>query len=367
MTEAGVPNAGNGLEFYTQMTDDGLISFINSKKEDMGDRLLILGHHYQRDSIINLSHTRGDSYELARAAAESDADHIVLCGVRFMAEAARVLAGDQQHVFHPNPRAGCPMAGMADMQGVLSCWESLSGIFTGKTIIPITYMNSTADLKAFCGKNGGLVCTSSNAASAFQWAYERGDIVLFFPDEHLGTNTADGMAIPPGERMVWNFWNNRNDLAKIDPDRTRLVLWKGFCHVHAHAFRMDDVRNFRDKYPDGKIIVHPETPREVVEISDASGSTSYIIRYVDDLPEGSTVAIGTEINMVNRLRDRHRDRVRVVPLSESVCHNMARIDLPHLAMCVDRFPGQNEVCLSEEITRHARVALERMLEINRDW
>lgn len=351
---------------YRALTEKELLSRIREVKKARGDNLIILGHHYQRDSIVNQSDFVGDSYELSKKASESEADLIVFCGVRFMAESARILARSSQRVFHPNENAGCPMADMADLEDVRYCWDQLTSLFPGKTIIPIVYMNSSSEIKAFCGEHGGLVCTSSNAVSAYQWAFERGDLILFFPDEHLGTNSARKMNLPPSSLLVWDYRAPGGGVEERDLDNVKVILWKGYCHVHAIRFNISDVEEFRKEYPEGKIVVHPEVPEHVAKLADEIGSTSFINRYVDTLPENSTVAVGTEFNMVLRLQKKHREHKTIVPLRHSLCANMSRIDLPHLTWCLDNLPNAGEVIMDPETVRHARTALRRMLEIRKD-
>ena len=354
-----------------QMTDasavlgtEELIERIKQIKKDLGKRLVILGHHYQRKEIVYLSHYRGDSFLLSKCAAEqSEAECIVFCGVHFMAESARILAQPHQRVFLPNMRAGCPMADMADIDTVEGAWNDLESVLGAGRMLPITYVNSDAEIKAFCGSNGGLTCTSSNADKAFAWAFDRREKVIFFPDEHLGRNTANALNIPRDQVIVWD-WMCPEPLTGHSEEaiqKARVILWKGYCHVHTY-FTPNFVREARRSNPGCRIIVHPECPEETVALSDATGSTEQIITFVKAAPPSSVIFVGTEVNMVHRLADEHPDKV-VVPLSRSLCPNMWKINLKNLLHTLERFDEREEVIVPSEIVDDARLALSRMLEI----
>jgi quinolinate synthase len=344
------------------MSEEEQIQAIREIKERRGDELVILGHHYQRESIVGVADYRGDSFWLSqKAAANQTARYIVFCGVHFMAESARVLAAPHQRVFLPNLNAGCPMADMADIDEVELAWERIASVLGEDRVVPVTYMNSSAAIKAFCGERGGVVCTSSNAARVFRWVFDRGKRLLFLPDEHLGRNTANAMGIPREEQALWDRKRPDGGLDEGALRKARVILWKGFCHVHTH-FRPEHVRRARERYPDVKVVVHPECPEEVVALADAAGSTSFIVRYVEDAPPGSTVAVGTEINLVSRLAHENPDKT-VVPLSRSLCHNMYKITPGALLYTLENLGEVGEVHVPEGIARWARVALERMLEL----
>ena len=341
---------------------------VRAQIDRWGDRVVILAHHYQRKEVVPFGNFIGDSYYLSKMAAQQEkAAHIVFCGVHFMAESARVLCRPEQRVYLPNLRAGCPMADMADDAQVDEAWEFLGGFCDLKTIIPISYMNSAARLKAFTGANGGLICTSSNAQRAFEWAFERGEKVFFFPDEHLGTNTANRLGIPRDERVLYDPLNAPTDPAPFK--KARVILWKGFCHVHTN-FTVEHVERTRRDYPGVKIVVHPECHEDVVNIADASGSTAFIDKYVRSQPAGSFIAIGTEINLTSRLADEHPDK-SIFALSGQncpLCVNMFRTSLDDLANCLEMLspsPHDKEIFVRPEIARDAKLALDRMLELQK--
>jgi len=331
-----------------------------------GDRLVILAHHYQRKEIVPFGNFVGDSYYLSKIAAEQGtAEHIVFCGVHFMAESARILCRPEQRVYLPNLRAGCPMADMADEDQVDDAWEWLGGFIDMREIIPVSYMNSAATLKAFCGANRGLICTSSNADKAFRWAFDHGERVFFFPDEHLGTNTANRLGIPRDERVIFDPLKPPTD---PEPFRqARVILWKGFCHVHTN-FTLAHVTATRRNYPGVKIVVHPECTEEVADAADAVGSTAFIVRYVDEQPPGTTIAIGTEINLTSRLADEYPDKT-ILELSGQncpLCVNMFRTSLEDLAVCLEKLGSgthSEEIFVPDMIARDAKLALDRMLEL----
>jgi quinolinate synthase len=287
---------------YTLATPDELDTWIADAKASLGERVLILGHHYQRDEVIKWADMRGDSFKLARFAADNHAaTDIVFCGVHFMAESADVLTADHQRVILPDLNAGCSMADMADIDQVEECWEALADVTDVSQVVPITYMNSSAALKAFVGEHGGAVCTSSNARAVLDWALAKGSKVLFFPDQHLGRNTGYDMGYGEGDMRVWNPRFELGGLEERDVKEATLLLWKGHCSVH-QRFRPEHIAAFRAEHPDGQVIVHPECAHDVVELADKVGSTERILDWVDAAPAGSVFGVGTEIHMVQRMR-----------------------------------------------------------------
>lgn len=340
---------------------------IEDAKRSLGDQLLVLGHHYQRDEVIRFADYTGDSFKLARdAAAEKEKPYIVFCGVHFMAESADILTNDTQSVILPDRDAGCPMADMATVEQVRVCWEAIHASRDVPTI-PVTYMNSTAAIKAFCGENGGIVCTSSNAASVFEWAFQRGERILFIPDEHLGRNTALAFGIPEAETAVWNTRTGDGEGDGESLHSARVILWKGFCHVHMR-FSPEHVDAVRREHPGIRVIVHPECTHDVVRVADEAGSTEKIIRAVRKSEPGSAWAIGTEAHLVSRLAAEMPDRT-IIHLSPkaSVCGNMFKIAPDKLLHVLERLlDGEvvNRITVPPEIVPHARKALERMLAHN---
>ncbi len=345
-----------------RLNDDELIEKIRAKKRELGSQLIILTHHYQRKEIVGLGDFVGDSFELSRkAAADWQCRYIVFCGVHFMAESAAILAQPHQVVQIPDEEAGCWMASMAETRSVESAWEQLESKAGKGSIIPVVYMNSDADLKAFCGDHGGTVCTSSNADKAVKWAFGQGEKVLFFPDRHLGHNVGHDLGLAPEEMVVWSpdkpFGGN-------DPDalsRARLILWDGYCLVHTR-FTCEQIEKRRAEFPEARIIVHPECPREVVAMADASGSTSRIVKYVSEAPAGSTIVIGTEINLISRLASEYPDK-KVLDLHRSLCPNMFKINLAKLLETLENIGEMNVVRVAEETKASARLALDRMLAL----
>jgi len=345
-----------------EVTMDADRKRIQKVKDALGDRLVILAHHYQRMEVADLGHLLGDSFELARAAAaRPDAERIVFCGVHFMAEAARILASPEQRVFMPDPHAGCPMAEMIDRRDMEAAWARLHQVFDGETLIPITYMNSSAETKAFCGENGGLVCTSSNAEQCFRWAFEQGERILFVPDEFLGRNTAAAIGVPADDVVLYNPHAPAGRLTDDEIRGAKMIVWKGYCHVHAW-FTPQHVAAARGAHPGARVVVHPECPPPVVAAADAAGSTRFIVDSVRDAGPGSVVVVGTEINLVRRLARDFPDR-KVLPLDPSLCPNMYKTTLPKLAEVLEGFGSEHEITLPSETVAHARVALERMLAL----
>jgi quinolinate synthase len=347
---------------YLTLNEDELISRAVDVKKELGESLVILGHHYQREEVMQLADLRGDSFGLSKAASEAaDAKYIVFCGVQFMAESAEILAREDQTVQHPNKEAGCPMADMAEPDEVEEAWELIHDAGAAE-VIPVCYMNSASEIKAFCGRNGGLVCTSSNAKKAFEWAFERGRTILFLPDEHLGRNTCNQMGITRDHTVLWL---RGQPIEKQDAKAVRgakVILWNGYCHVHTW-FSPEHVRQVRKDHPEAKIVVHPECPEEVVALSDGVGSTEYIVRYVKEAEPGSTIAIGTELNLVKRLSVEHPDK-KVFELSRSTCPNMHKINLKNVVWTLENIGQVNVVQVPQKTSDESLVALERMLSLS---
>jgi quinolinate synthase len=342
--------------------DSDLIQRISAIKAALGPQLLILTHHYQRYEIVALGDYQGDSFALAsKSAADHAARFIVFCGVYFMAEAAAILAQPHQVVQIPDPSAGCLMADMADIHTVAAAWEELTEVAGSEAIVPIVYMNSDADLKAFCGRHGGLVCTSSNAGAALTWGLSVRDKVFFFPDQHLGRNTGNRLGLAPQDMIVWRPGAPLGGNRPEDIRRARLILWDGYCHVHTH-FQADHVLKMRQEYPEARIVVHPECTEDVVALADAVGSTGFIAKYVADAPPQSTIIIGTEINLVHRLALNHPDK-QVLYLHYSLCPNMFKINREKLLWTLENLGQANQVVVPEPIKTEARLALDRMLTL----
>jgi quinolinate synthase len=334
---------------------------IEEIRKQWGSKLLILGHHYQRVSVLQHADEVGDSLELARKASDhKEAERIVFCGVRFMAETADILSGPDQTVYMPDTSAGCPMASMADAENMMAAWQVLKSVYSNW--LPIVYVNSTAEVKACCGRLGGSACTSSNAKKVFERTFQQGKRVFFLPDEHLGANTAHDMHVSDDEVVVYD---PRQKGGGIDEDtlaKSRVVVWKGFCLVHT-AFTVTHVHEVRKLYPHAKIIVHPETPKEVLRLCDAHGSTSQIIKYVQSAADGSTIVIGTEHNLVERLAAENAGRVTVKALAPSVCANMSRTNEENLLSLLTGWPAANEVHVPKDVAADARKCLEKMLRV----
>src|SRR5262245_34729508 len=336
-------------------------------KRALGKRLVVLGHHYQRDEVIRHADFRGDSFKLAQeAAARPEAEYIVFCGVHFMAESADVLSAPHQRVVLPDMNAGCTMADMAEIDQVEDCWDAVTAV-VGDRVLPVTYMNSSAALKAFVGRHGGAVCTSSNARAVLEWSFRQRPRVLFFPDQHLGRNTGVRMGIGLAEMVVWDPYEDDGGVSPDLLSSSRIVLWKGHCSVH-NRFTPDMVDRRRAQIPDLKVIVHPECRYEVAQKADAIGSTEGIIKTVRESPEGSRWAVGTELNLVSRLAREVAPGKQVVSLDDCfcVCSTMARIDPPHLLWALESLAeGRlvNQVRVPERTAHDARIALDRMLAI----
>ncbi|MEH0109841.1 quinolinate synthase NadA [Tersicoccus sp. MR15.9] len=366
------PRQGGLPEAYREASTDELHARIRAAKDALGDRVVVLGHFYQRDEVIQHADAVGDSFQLARAARQHpEAEAIVFCGVHFMAETADMLSGPEQAVILPNLAAGCSMADMADLDSVESCWEELTELYgtepdaDGRVpVVPVTYMNSSAALKAFCGEHGGIVCTSSNAATVLTWAFERGQRVLFFPDQHLGRNTAKAMGVPVEAMPMWNPRKVLGGNTEEDLAAARVILWHGFCSVHKR-FTVDQIDRARAEHPNVRVLVHPECPMPVVDAADGSGSTDYLVKAIAAATEPTTFAIGTEINLVNRLANQYPQHT-IFCLDPVVCpcSTMYRIHPGYLAWVLERLvAGEvvNRITVDERTAGHARVALERML------
>ncbi len=350
------------IQHYQKLSRSELIEIVKKNKQRYGQQLFILAHYYQSDDIVNLSDAQGDSFALAsKGAQNTEAQYIVFCGVRFMAEASAILANAKQRVFIPDIDAGCPLADLADIDQVEQAWQALQEVGVAQNIIPITYMNSSSQLKAFCGKNGGLVCTSSNATQAFDWAFKQKPKIFFFPDEHLGRNTCNANNISKTETVLWDPLQEHGGVTKQDLKNAKVILWKGFCHVHTF-FTLEHIKQAREKYPGCKIAVHPECPSEVVQAANGNGSTSYLKKFVEEDGSGKTLVIGTEINMVARLAKQNPDK-KVVPLARSLCPNMFKTSLADLSYVLENLPNVNEISVPEHIRNDAKMALERMLTL----
>ena len=349
-------------------SDPDLIERANQAKSSLGDRAMILGHHYQRDEVIAYADIRGDSFKLAQAAADNpSAEFIFFCGVHFMAESADILTTQNQKVILPDLAAGCSMADMATAAQVEDCWQILEKLGVAKKTIPITYMNSSAAIKAFTGKNNGAVCTSSNAMRAMRWAFEKGEKVLFLPDQHLGRNTAVlSLGLKLEDCVIWNPWKPSGGLSEAQIKMAKVILWRGHCSVHGR-FTVENIENVRRLLPQVKVLVHPECQHEVVANADVVGSTEMIIKTVTDSPAGSKWAIGTELNLVQRLARENPDK-EVIFLDKTVCYcsTMNRIDLPHLVWAMEALVAGrvvNQIKVDQQVAAAAKVALERMLAL----
>ncbi|MEI6307540.1 MAG: quinolinate synthase NadA [Actinomycetes bacterium] len=349
-------------------SDPNLVARASAAKAALGSRAMILGHHYQRDEVINFADIRGDSFKLAQAAADnSTAEFIFFCGVHFMAESADILTSANQKVILPDLAAGCSMADMATASQVDTAWQVLTKLGVAGKTIPITYMNSSAAIKAFTGKNNGAVCTSSNAARAMKWAFEKGEKVLFLPDQHLGRNTAVlSLGLKLADCVLWNPWKPNGGLSDDQIKNAKVILWRGHCSVHGR-FTVENIKDVKSRLPGVKVLVHPECQHDVVSNADVIGSTEMIIKTVKDSPAGTKWAVGTELNLVQRLANENPDK-EVVFLDKSVCYcsTMNRIDLPHLVWAMESLvAGQvvNQITVVPEVAKYAKVALERMLAL----
>jgi quinolinate synthase len=355
------------LEDFLVMSESQIDAEIEAARHELGDRVVVLGHHYQRDDVIKHADLTGDSYQLSVMASQTDADYIVFCGVHFMAESADILGKPHQRVILPDLGAGCSMADMASIDQVEDAWEQLREIgVLDQKVAPITYMNSTAAIKAFCGRNEGVVCTSSNAVPLFDIYLKKFDKMFFFPDQHLGRNTGAKFGIPLDKMALWNPHEELGGNTAGQLLDAKLILWRGHCSVHGR-FKPWHVDKVRDEIPGVQVLVHPECIREVVEKSDLDGSTSYIIKTVENSPAGSKWAIGTELNLVNRLRQRFPDKeIHLLAPDLCMCATMFRIAPQNLAWAMDNLANcvvVNEIAVDEETKHFANVALERMISL----
>jgi quinolinate synthase len=363
-SERGVSCTGE----LPEASDPELVSRARIARAALGDRALVLGHHYQRDEVIEFADITGDSFKLAQAAAEqSTAEYIIFCGVHFMAESADILTSSKQKVILPDLAAGCSMADMATANQVQECWSQLSAIGIADKTIPVTYMNSSAAIKGFTGEHGGTICTSSNAKKSMEWAFTQGEKILFLPDQHLGRNTAVlSLGLTLADCVLWNPWKPMGGLSAEQLQAAKVILWRGHCSVHGR-FSVESVNEVRKRLPGVKVLVHPECQNEVVSIADVVGSTEAIIRAVEQSPPGSKWAIGTELNLVSRLAKNHPDK-EIVFLDKTVCYcsTMNRIDLPHLVWAMESLvTGHvvNQIKVDPETARFSKLALEQMLAL----
>lgn len=366
------------LKSYKSLENAELKERILALKAEFGPKLLILGHHYQQDEVIELADWRGDSYQLSQLAAESsECRYIAFCGVHFMAETADILAnrpeklaernGERIRVILPDMAAGCSMADMAAIEQIEDAWDELGEVIDTDDITPVTYINSAASLKAFVGRHGGIVCTSSNAKAALEWAFARTSRVIFFPDQHLGRNTSLGMGITEAEMPVWDpYADELGGNSEVQLEASKVILWKGHCSVH-QMFTAAHVAMFREQHPGIKILVHPECPREVFELADEAGSTGKIIKTVEAAPPGTKWAIGTELHLVNRLKHEHPEQeIHFLSPVVCMCATMYRIDLAHLCWSLENLAAGtpvNTIEVDEETAKWSLLALERMLEV----
>ncbi|PKM13600.1 MAG: quinolinate synthase [Gammaproteobacteria bacterium HGW-Gammaproteobacteria-3] len=365
MTTATFP-----IQDYALLDDDECAARIVAAKEKLGDRCVILGHHYQRDEVFKHADYYGDSLKLSRDAAASDAEYIVFCGVHFMAEVADILSRPEQIAILPDMAAGCSMADMANLIKVNKCWQELSRVLDPDvTVTPVTYINSAADLKAFCGRHEGIVCTSSNARKILEWSFDRRGKVLFFPDQHLGRNTGYDMGIPLAEMVVWDFDKPQGGLTEAQIRDAKIILWKGFCSVH-QMFKPEHIDRFLERYPETQVISHPEASFEVCRKSDYVGSTEYIIKVVREAPAGSRWLVGTELNLVNRLNEQCKEQdkhIHFMSPTVCMCSTMFRTDPQHLAWVLENLAAGhvvNRIEVPEKEAASAKKALDSMLSIH---
>ena len=363
-SERGVSCTGD----LPDASDPELVSRAKIARAALGDRALVLGHHYQRDEVIAFADITGDSFKLAQAAAaQSTAEYIIFCGVHFMAESADILTSSNQKVILPDLAAGCSMADMATANQVQECWNQLSELGISNQTIPVTYMNSSAAIKSFTGEHGGTICTSSNAKKTMEWALNKGEKILFLPDQHLGRNTAVlSLGLSLTDCVLWNPWKPMGGLTAEQLRAAKVILWRGHCSVHGR-FTVDAVNEVRNRLPGVKVLVHPECQHEVVSIADVVGSTEAIIRTVEESPAGSKWAIGTELNLVSRLAKAHPDK-EIVFLDKTVCYcsTMNRIDLPHLVWAMESLVAGhvvNQIKVEADVARFSKLALEQMLAL----
>jgi quinolinate synthase len=351
-----------------EASDAGLVERAKIARAALGDRAIVLGHHYQRDEVIEFADITGDSFKLAQAAAaQSSAEYVIFCGVHFMAESADILTSKEQKVILPDLAAGCSMADMATANQVNQCWKSLEEVGVASKTIPVTYMNSSAAIKSFTGEHGGTICTSSNAEKSMRWALEHGEKILFLPDQHLGRNTAVlSLGLTLDDCVLWNPWKPMGGLTPSEIRSAKVILWRGHCSVHGR-FTLDSVKEIRSRVQGVQVLVHPECQHDVVSAADVVGSTEKIIQTVSNSPAGSKWAVGTELNLVSRLAKNNPDK-EVFFLDKAVCYcsTMNRIDLPHLVWAMESLVADhvvNRIQVSDEIAHYSRLALERMLAL----
>ena len=364
LSERGVTCAGE----VPDASDPELVSRARIARAALGDRAIILGHHYQRDEVINFADITGDSFKLAQAAQQQEkAEFVIFCGVHFMAESADILTSDKQQVILPDLAAGCSMADMATASQVDACWKTLTDLGIASQTIPVTYMNSSAAIKSFTGENGGTICTSSNAKAAMEWAFTQGSKILFLPDQHLGRNTAvQSLGLSLEDCVLWNPWKEMGGLTAAELANAKVILWRGHCSVHGR-FSKESIDDVRSRIPEVKILVHPECTHEVVTNADVVGSTEFIIKTIENAPTGSAWAIGTEFNLVSRLAKAHPDK-NIVYLDKTLCYcsTMNRIDLPHLVWVMESLVAGhvvNQITVDSRVKKFSQLALERMLAL----
>ena len=364
LSERGVTCAGE----VPDASDPELVSRARVARAALGDRAIILGHHYQRDEVINFADITGDSFKLAQAAQKQErAEFVIFCGVHFMAESADILTSEKQQVILPDLAAGCSMADMATASQVDACWKTLTNLGIASQTIPVTYMNSSAAIKSFTGENGGTICTSSNAKAAMEWAFTQGSKVLFLPDQHLGRNTAvQSLGLSLDDCVLWNPWKEMGGLTAAELENAKVILWRGHCSVHGR-FSIESIDDVRSRIPGVKILVHPECTHEVVTNADVVGSTEFIIRTIENAPSGSAWAIGTEFNLVSRLAKAHPDK-NIVYLDKTLCYcsTINRIDLPHLVWVMESLVAGhvvNQIKVDPRVKQFSQLALERMLAL----
>lgn len=362
--------SATAVQVYSLLDDLECDERIQRAREQLGERVVILGHHYQRDEVFRHTDYSGDSLKLSREAAKSGAEYIVFCGVHFMAEVADILSRDDQVAILPDMAAGCSMADMADLQNVEKAWQELSQVIAPDELVtPVTYINSAANLKAFCGEHGGIVCTSTNARHVLEWCFEQREKILFFPDQHLGRNTGYNMGIPLEQMVVWDFDKPMGGLSEDEIRNAKMILWKGFCSVH-QMFQPEQIDNFKAEYPDTIVIAHPESPFEVCQKSDYVGSTEYIINTIAQGEPNTRWLVATELNLVNRLHEQFQHEgknVHFMSPSVCMCSTMFRIDPQHLAWVLENLVAGNivnQVSVPRSVATLARQALDRMLEIS---
>ena len=351
-----------------EASDPDLVQRARIARAALGDRAIVLGHHYQRDEVIEFADITGDSFKLAQAAAaQSSAEYVIFCGVHFMAESADILTSVNQKVILPDLAAGCSMADMATSNQVNQCWKSLEEVGVASKTIPVTYMNSSAAIKSFTGEHGGTICTSSNAEKTMRWALEQGEKILFLPDQHLGRNTAVlSLGLSLDDCVLWNPWKPMGGLTTQEIQKAKVILWRGHCSVHGR-FTLDSVKEIRSRVQGVQVLVHPECQHDVVSAADVVGSTEKIIQTVNNSPAGSKWAIGTELNLVSRLAKNNLDK-EIYFLDKAVCYcsTMNRIDLPHLVWAMESLVAKhvvNQIQVSDEVARFSKLALERMLAL----